>query len=172
MKTHTALLILIIAVIGLFLFTKNPDIQVQSEQVIPQGWTVYKNNSLGFSIQYPDDWIVDEYALDPNVSLDPSVSITPPDPEPMLGYITVSLESRNLAAVHDVYMGETYNGENIFVEETGEIAGHHTVEYAYKKDGRDERTIYLLNEGKVYSIGTDKYTLPEVRQAIESFKLI
>jgi hypothetical protein len=168
MKTFISLLFLIVAVAGGYVLINREGTQVEKEQVIPQGWRVYENKEFGFSIHHPENWIVDEYALDQSVSADPFVTIAPPDAEPMVGYITIGVESRNLDTVNQAYMSE----ESIFIGETGELGGQAAVVYKYAAGDPDPRTIYTSYKGKTYRLGTGKHTLLEIQQAIASFRFI
>jgi hypothetical protein len=171
MKTYTAASLIILAIVGGWYLTKQDTLQLK--QPIPEGWSLYTNNELGYSIQYPKDWIVDEYALDESVSVAREVTITPPEAEPFVGYLSMGIDPRPLDLIRYVYNSEE---DRPFTEQEIEFADKKAFRYSidYREYGEEGMSVYIYipYKGKIYWVASGRYDLQEVQQAIASFQLI
>src|SRR5262245_1915769 len=62
-------------------------------------WSFYRNQRLGFSIEYPTLWQADDHEGEYN----PIVIIYPRHPKPHEFYITISIENRTLSEIRKSY---------------------------------------------------------------------
>ncbi len=176
MKKYTIgfyLLALLIIIVGIAVYTLE-------KKSAPISTKTYTNNGLHYSIEYPSTWVVENYAPD---ALNNDVRIHPNNPEILQGmpaeYIHIRLENYSLAAARKIAASKV--GGNDMTELEITFAGQTAYFYShpdYPANPNETtpsiifRGIILEHNGRVISIYTHKYQLPEVRQALDSFKFI
>lgn len=128
----------------------------------PPAWQTYANADLGYSLEYPSNWQVDEYGLS---QLSKEVLFSPPDPEPFIAYFSISLDGRTLEQIQQSYAEQF---PNVSPEWIG-FAGQRALQYRFSET-RFERYV-PLHHG-VVRFASDRATLPEVQHMLSSFRVI
>ena len=128
----------------------------------PLEWPTYRNDELGYQIQYMPDWIVDEYGLSQTPK---EVTFNPPDAEDFKVALSVSLDQRTLDAIQQLYADLQPEA----VASEVELAGEQGILFRYPW-GRVE--VYLPHQGQVYLISTDYGDQVDHLQAVGSFRFI
>ncbi len=140
----------------------------------------YTDANLKYSIDYPATWIIENYTPDdPNYS----IRIHPVNPDLLYGmpaeYIDIRSETNSLQTARQIAASGV--GGNDMVESKITFAGQTAFFYSHPDypTSPEETTpsiifrgIILEHNGKVISIYTHKYQLPEVKKALESFRFI
>lgn len=124
-----------------------------------EDWSTFSNSELGYSIEYPKDWRVDDQT-NPNKQ----VFIAPVDAEPFTAYISLAWDNRTLDVIRDV-SDQDYNETQVI------IAGKTAYKFTHKTN-ENSVVVYIPYKNGFYSIDTGKYNLTEVQHAIESFEFI
>jgi len=174
-------LAILLIVISVFIFTsrrKAAPISAQNDTALAA--KTYVNKYLGYSIEYPNKWVVEDNSLD---VLNNDVRIRPENPEMLAGmpadYIHIRLENSSLADTRRMYASKV--GGNDMVESKIMFAGQAAYFYSHPDYPTSPtettpsvifRKIILEHNGKVISIITHKYQLPEVKQALDSFEFV
>lgn len=117
----------------------------------------YTNRELVYSLAFPPDWVVDENDL--TAGTNKEVRIYPLNAEPFVSYLDIGLDPRSLEVLK---AQEVPNATQMDIF----IAGETGVEYMYDY-GRIE--IYLLHNGQVYYLISDKPTDERIGKMIGSF---
>ncbi len=152
----------------------------------------YINNIFGFSITYPENWVSHEnpYATSPGSTKEmpdnqsSRVFIAPKNPEKLCNllpvsparYLDIREEEGSLNAVrsrlNSKSSGQDYQESTMVLGEKEVFVYTSTHEHVPCKDGSVQKfaTILISNEGKVFSITTDLYNSPEVKNAISTLK--
>lgn len=173
--------ILITAVVTMFLAgcSQKPTIQ---NTTLPVANKTYTNSDLGYSIEYPDSWIVEDYspdALNSDVRIHPAnPDLLPVQPTITADYIHIRFESSPLGTARGI--ASSHVGGNDMVESKIIFAGQDAYFYSHQDYPNPDETvptvifrgIILEHNGKVISIYTHKYQLTEVKKALASFKFI
>ena len=128
----------------------------------PTEWPTYRNEELGYQIQYMPDWTIDEYGL---TQPSKEVIFYPPNPENFKVALSVSLDQRTLEVIQQVYADNSPDA----VPSQVELAGERAILYKYPW-GRLE--VYIAHQKKVYLISTDYGDQTEYLQAVGSFRFI
>lgn len=161
----------------------------ESDDLVPKdplsivGWKTYVHNELGFSVKYPPDWKVDESGLTNSQAKD--VEITPPNPEPFISYFNAGLDGRqsanglknavvfkNIDDVRSFYIklqNDSVGNKYRYSEKEMTIGGQRAHAFL-RSDLPNTREIYLFYGDYLYSIGTSKYDIDEVKQILSTFQ--
>jgi hypothetical protein len=122
----------------------------------------YKNDQLGFSIQYPTDWQVDE-------SYDTEITFAPKNGSIEDNYVGVSVENYSLQTARS---NHEKNGPKSLEKEIN-FAGVKAYEYTFT-DTQFKNTyqIFIEYNGKLYLIQTQRHDLEQVKETIQSFQFV
>jgi hypothetical protein len=103
----------------------------------------YNNPTVGYRLNLPADWQIDESG----------VTFNPPNPEPFIAYLSVSLDSRTLDQIINSYA--QYNPDA--VREDTLFNGYTAIKYNYFHQGNLWRVEYYIPYGsRIFHITTDK----------------
>ena len=156
--------------------------QIYQNNAVPVSDKSYTNNALGYSIEYPGNWVVEDSlpdALNNDVRIHPiNPDLLPVAPTSTANYIHIRLENQPLDTMRKIF--GSHVGGNDMVESKITFAGQNAYFYSHPdflNPGETLptvvfRTILLEHNGKVISIFTHKYQLAEVKKVLESFKFI
>jgi hypothetical protein len=120
---------------------------------------VYINAELGYSLVLPGDWTVEEVGMSaPNRE----VIFSPPNAEPFIAYLSISIDPRTLEQVEQSYLEQVPDAQKSSVSFAGETGLQYIFSY-----GRTE--IFIPHQGKTFLIATDRPNLQDVRNLLSSF---
>ncbi|MEK9158027.1 MAG: PsbP-related protein, partial [Patescibacteria group bacterium] len=121
-------------------------------------WKIYRNDQYGFEFQYPSSWTMDDQSK--NYLGGFYIELSPPNPKPMTGYLTVQIDTRtDLNQIRNLYLDGGY------AEKVVNLGGKKT--YAYT---RDNTTIYYIQlNGKILLVDAHEKTT-ESDQITSTFK--
>jgi hypothetical protein len=128
----------------------------------PVEWPTYRNESLGYEIQYMPGWIVDESGL---TQTPKEVIFNPPDGEDFKVALSISLDERPLDVIKLVYAENQPEATYSEIE----FAGEQAILYMYPW-GRIE--IYVPHQGNIYLISSDYGDQMDHLQSVGSFRFI
>ena len=117
------------------------------------GWDLYTVPALGYSFELPDTWSVDESQLNESFH---SIVVNPPDADPNLVYLFVSIDPRGIEVVESLYRDAS---ERVVPHL---FAGQNGFQVSYTDSPRIEFLIPLKDA--VIILGTDKFEMPEIQQ--------
>lgn len=128
----------------------------------PVTWLNYDNQTLQYFLTYPSNWTVDETGLSmPNKE----VLFSPPNPEPFLAYFSVSRDRRPLEQIQQSYAQHFPDVPPEWID----FAGQRALRYRFN-DQRFE--LYAPGYYGTFRFASDRATLPEVPQMLNSFRYI
>jgi hypothetical protein len=111
----------------------------------------YENSVVGYRLGLPGDWLIDENGM--VNGLNKEVTFYPPNPEPFIAYLDVSLESRTLDQIinsYAQYVPDATREDTIF-------NGYPGIKYTYTYQGNVFRVEYFIPYGgRIYRITTDR----------------
>jgi hypothetical protein len=128
----------------------------------PVEWPTYRNESLGYEIQYMPGWIVDGSGL---TQTPKEVIFNPPDGEDFKVALSISLDERPLDVIKLVYAENQPEATYSEIE----FAGEQAILYMYPW-GRIE--IYVPHQGNIYLISSDYGDQMDHLQSVGSFRFI
>lgn len=128
----------------------------------PLEWPTYRNEDLGYQIQYMPEWIIEEHGLSQRTK---EVIFNPPYPEDFKVALSVALDERPLDVIRQLYA--EIQPEALASEV--ELAGEEATLYMYPW-GRVE--VYVPHDGRVYVLSTDYGDQTEYLQPLASFRFI
>jgi len=134
---------------GVHFLPMGPELWVKEAIVTtaPPPIVEYNNSVVGYRLNLPGNWSIDENGMTNGLSNE--VIFYPPDPEPFIAYLSISLESRNLDQVilsYTQYYPVAVREDTIFY-------GYPAVKYVFP-GGRNEYFIPYAN--KLTLISTDR----------------
>lgn len=124
-------------------------------------FTTYTNAELGYSVQYPSSWTVDEQRN----SYGPVVMINPQDAEPFVGYLEIGIDPRTLEQILQQRRNST---DYTYIESQVLIDGQ--TAYRFSPTGIDSTETFVSYNGKIYLLSTNKSSSTDVQKAIGSFR--
>lgn len=128
------------------------------------GWKEYQNESLGYAMKYPGTWEVDKSRAASSASKE--VNIYPPDAEPFMTYMGISLEQRSIYDVQNNY------NQNIAAAELSANLFNGQTALLYRFPGSSRQEIYIPYGERTYHIITDRMDILDVKQMLKSFVLL
>lgn len=86
-KKLITILVGVVALVGVFVFvvdrksevTPTKEVSIKTEKI--EGWQTYRNEELGFEVQYPEGWFVKDYRIN-NPRNSPSIGFDPWESNP------------------------------------------------------------------------------------------
>ena len=197
MKKQILLLVMIIAVVGVFsgcgnkqeasnqaanteadqiqeLDTEQDDsvnLPIWPEQKFTEddyvGWKTYHNKILGYEIKHPADWTVED--CDEGCESKGAI-INPPDAEKFTSYVSIGLDGRSLEGIRSVYLNPTYYEGEPYKED--KIIFNHLEAYLYHGGHYiNAENLIIFKNSTSYSISIDNRN-KDVFKVISSFKFI
>ena len=142
---------------------KQPD--TKNSVVDTSTWKTYTSPDMGFSIQYPVDWLVEK--IDPKVSSIPIVTIYSPTNPPGMdkegNYIEVLIDPRPLSQITNLLSNNKDNQEAITIIDSQKA-------YQYKNISSKMVTTFVQYKSKVYSIGGVPFDDAIIMKSLSTFK--
>lgn len=128
----------------------------------PLEWPSYKNEDLGYQIQYMPEWTIDEHGLSQPVK---EVIFYPSRPEDFKVALSVAVDLRTLKVIQQVYAEHQQEAISSEVE----LAGEQAILYWFPW-GRVE--VFVPHHDQVFVLSTDYGDQTEYLQALSSFRFI
>jgi hypothetical protein len=192
MQTNFCMLGILISTLTLIIAI-NQTVNAQSDN-----FKTYTNNDLGFTVQHPSKWKVDNYTPKSSyftirewdteiagieLTMRSSFGVGVDKPEPYLDTDTMTLQNRSLAQY--VQMQKDVmpkNSETLIRENHVTVGGNDGVklEYTSNENNKERYGFYILTvvNGKLYTLSYSEEplkvpeTLPLANKMVESFKVI
>jgi hypothetical protein len=128
----------------------------------PVTWLNYNNQTLQYFLTYPSNWTVDETGLSmPNKE----VLFSPPNPAPFLAYFSISLDNRTLEQIRQSYAQHFPNIPPEWID----FARQRALRYRFNAQRFE---LYAPGYYGTFRFASDRATLPEVPQMLNSFRYI
>ena len=145
--------------LGVHFMPMGPELWVKDSAAVtaPPPIVEYNNSTLGYKLNLPGDWQINE-----TNSMSKEVIFSPPYAEPFIAYLSISLESRTLDQVINVYA----QNMNVVREDTM-FYGYPSVKYTFTS-GRNEYFIPYGNQ--LFLIATDRPNDSLVQSILMTFR--
>ena len=144
--------------------TSEPGVIVVTAQPASIG---YANNLVGYKLSLPVDWRIDESGL--TSCLNKEVIFAPPDAEPYIAYLSISLEFRTLDQIINLY---TQSVPDATKEDTL-FNGYSGTKYTYMNQNKVYRVEYFIpNADAFLLIATDRPDDSIVQSILKSIQLM
>lgn len=140
-----------------------PSPQLQEEQAAP-GYKFYENEVLGYKLQYPEAWKVDESHLVYQEKNE--LIIAPENAQDTARFVSLLIAPRSLDQIRKAQkkIPEATEQKILF----GQASAY---EYIYSNKPATKE-LYIPSGTRVYLLHTDKYDLEEIQKVFESFRLL
>jgi len=136
--------------LGVHFLQMGPELWVKEVVVatVPPPIVEYTNSAVGYKLNLPGDWIINE-----TNSSNKEVTFSPPNAEPFVSYLSISLDSRTLKQIINLYAQSVPDA----VREDTIFNGYPGIKYTYTYQTNVYHIDYYIPYGsRIYAILTDR----------------
>ena len=138
---------------GVHSLNVGPELWVKENVTVtaPPPIVEYNNSTVGYRLNLPGNWSVDENGMTNGLSK--QVIFNPPNPEPFIAYLSISLDSRTLDQIINLYAQSVPDA----IREDTIFNGYPGIKYTYTKQNNVYHVEYYIPYGgRIYAILTDR----------------
>ena len=139
--------------LGVHILDLGPELWVKDTVVAtaPPPIVEYNNSTVGYRLNLPGNWSIDENGMTNGLSK--QVIFNPPNPEPFIVYLSVSLDSRTLDQIINLYAQSVPEA----AREDVVFNGYPGIKYTYTYQNNVYHVEYYIPYGgRIYAILTDR----------------
>jgi hypothetical protein len=139
--------------LGVHFLSMGPELWVKEAVVVtaPPPIVEYNNSVVGYRLNLPGNWSIDENGM--VNGLNKEVTFNPPNPEPFIAYLSVSLDYRTLDQIINLYAQSVPDA----VREDTIFNGYPGIKYTYTYQNNVYHIEYYIPYGgRIYLITTDR----------------
>jgi len=139
--------------LGVHFLPMGPELWVKEAIVVtaPPPIVEYNNSTVGYRLNLPGNWSIDENGM--TNGLNKEVIFYPPNPEPFIAYLSISLDSRTLDQIINLYAQSVPEA----AREDVVFNGYPGIKYTYTYQNNVYHVEYYIPYGgRIYAILTDR----------------
>jgi len=139
--------------LGVHFLSMGPELWVKEAVVVtaPPPLVEYNNSAVGYRLNLPGNWSIDENGMVNGANKE--VTFSPPNPEPFIAYLVISLDSRTLDQIINLYAQSVPDA----TREDTIFNGYPGIKYTYTYQNNIYHIEYYIPYGgRIYLIATDR----------------